>query len=93
MVVYVYRCPCRSEIEVTFPIGTAPAAVPCPGCGATSVRAFSAPMLTRTPAALSSRLERAERSAFEPEVVTSPPRRRAGGAVVAHPATGRLPRP
>lgn len=93
MAVYVYRCPCCSEIEITFPIGTAPASVPCPDCGAASVRAFSAPMLARTPAAMSTRLQRAERSAFEPEVVTSLPRRRTGGAAVAHPATSRLPRP
>ncbi len=93
MAVYVYRCPCCSEIEITFPIGTAPAAVPCPDCGAASVRAFSAPMLARTPAAISTRLQRAERSAFEPEVVTSLPQRRTGGAAVAHPATSRLPRP
>ncbi|WP_433368737.1 hypothetical protein [Streptosporangium sp. CA-115845] len=93
MTVYAYRCPYCSEIEVTFPIGTAPAAVPCPDCGVASVRAFSAPMLARTPAALSAQLQRAERSASEPEVVTSLPRRRAGGAVAAHPAASRLPRP
>jgi hypothetical protein len=93
MAVYVYRCPCCSEIEITFPIGTAPAAVLCPDCGAASVRAFSAPMLARTPAAMSTRLQRAERSAFEPEVVTSLPQRRTGSAAVAHPATSRLPRP
>ncbi|MEV4377290.1 zinc ribbon domain-containing protein [Streptosporangium sp. NPDC049644] len=93
MTVYAYRCPHCSEIEVTFRIGTAPAAVPCPDCGAASVRAFSAPMLARTPAAVAARLQRAERSASEPEVVTSLPRRRAGGAVAVHPATSRLPRP
>ncbi|MCA2185882.1 hypothetical protein LDL05_12495 [Nonomuraea cavernae] len=50
-------------------------------------------MLTRTPAAVSAQLRRAERSASEPEVVTSLPRRRAVGAVATHPATRRLPRP
>ncbi|PZG13222.1 transcriptional regulator [Nonomuraea aridisoli] len=93
MAVYAYRCPHCCEVEVAFPIGTAPAAVPCPGCGAPSARTFSAPMLTRTPAALSARLRRAERSASEPEVVTSVPRCRAPGPVADHPAARRLPRP
>ncbi|MET8003744.1 hypothetical protein [Nonomuraea glycinis] len=50
-------------------------------------------MLARTPAAVSAQLQRAERSAAEPEVVTSLPRRRGTGVVAAHPATRRLPRP
>ena len=78
MATYAYCCPHCSAIDVTFPIGTAPGAVACPDCGAASVRVFSAPMLARTPAALSAQLQRAERSASEPEVVTSLPRRRAG---------------
>ncbi|MEV4834584.1 FmdB family zinc ribbon protein [Nonomuraea sp. NPDC049486] len=93
MATYGYRCPHCRDIEVAFPIGTAPAAVRCPDCGATSTRMFSAPMLARTPAALAARLRRAERSASEPEVVTSLPPRRAPAAVPVHPATGRLPRP
>ncbi|MEU8251362.1 FmdB family zinc ribbon protein [Nonomuraea sp. NPDC048916] len=93
MATYGYRCPHCSDIEVAFPIGTAPAAVPCPDCGATSVRVFSTPMLARTPAAVSAQLQRAERSASEPEVVTSLPPRRTAGAVTIHPATSRLPRP
>ena len=93
MAIYGYRCPHCSDIEVAFPIGTATAAVPCPDCGATSVRAFSTPMLARTPAAVSAQLQRAERSAAEPEVVTSLPRRRGTASVAAHPATRRLPRP
>lgn len=76
MAIYAYRCPRCRDVEATFPIGTAPGTVPCPDCGATATRMLTAPMLTRTSAALSPRLERAERSAFEPDVVTSlPPRR------------------
>jgi putative FmdB family regulatory protein len=93
MAIYGYRCPHCADIEVAFPIGTAAASVPCPDCGATSVRVFSAPMLARTPAAVSAQVQRAERSAAEPEVVTSLPRRRATGVVAAHPATRQLPRP
>ncbi|GGO69327.1 hypothetical protein GCM10012289_30190 [Nonomuraea cavernae] len=93
MAIYGYRCPHCSDIDAAFPIGSAPADMPCPDCGATSVRVFSPPMLTRTPAAVSAQLRRAERSASEPEVVTSLPRRRAVGAVATHPATRRLPRP
>ncbi|GAA3646270.1 hypothetical protein GCM10022224_006270 [Nonomuraea antimicrobica] len=93
MAMYAYRCPHCREIGVTFPIGTAPGAVACPDCGAAAVRVFSAPMLTRTPSAVSAQIRRAERSAAEPEVVTSLPRRRAAGPVAVHPATSRLPRP
>ncbi|MEU8038238.1 hypothetical protein [Streptosporangium sp. NPDC049078] len=42
---------------------------------------------------MSTLLQHAERSAHEPEVVTSLPRRRTGRAVTTHPATSRLPRP
>lgn len=94
MAIYGYRCMQCADIEVAFPIGTAPATVPCPECGTTATRVFTPPMLNRTPAALSAAMQRAERSAYEPEVVTSlPPRRRAPARVATHPATRRLPRP
>lgn len=93
MAIYGYRCLNCADIEVAFPIGTAPATVPCPACGASSTRVFTAPMLTRTPTAIAAQMERAERTAFEPEVVTSVPPRRAAGTVAVHPATSRLPRP
>ncbi|MGW4641935.1 FmdB family zinc ribbon protein [Sphaerisporangium sp. NPDC004334] len=93
MATYGYNCPHCREVEVTFPIGTAPAEVSCPGCGAASARAFSAPTLVRTRAAVSAHMRRAERRASEPEVVTSLPGRRPRGAVALHPAAGRLPRP
>lgn len=94
MALYGYRCVHCAEIEVAFPIGTAPAAVSCPDCGATATRVFTAPMLARTPSAVRARVERAERTAYEPEVVTSPPPRRTTARPAAlHPATRRLPRP
>ncbi|HEX4814074.1 MAG TPA: zinc ribbon domain-containing protein [Nonomuraea sp.] len=93
MATYAYRCARCAEIELAFPIGAAPATAPCPDCGATAVRRFSPPALARTPAALCARLERAARSASEPDVVTSLPPRAAGRAAATHPAISRLPRP
>ena len=71
MAIYGYRCPHCSDIEVAFPIGTATAAVPCPDCGATSVRVFSTPMLARTRPPC--RLSCSARSAAPPSPRSSPP--------------------
>ena len=55
---YASQCPHCAGIDVTSPSGVAARAVPCPGCGAASVRVFSAPMSAHTPVALSDHLQR-----------------------------------
>ncbi len=92
MAMYEYRCAQHREFTRSFPIGEAASDVPCPACGARAVRVFSAPTLARTPRRVVQALERAEKSAEAPEVVSSvPPRRKPRRPV--HPAHARLPRP
>ncbi|MGC4806984.1 FmdB family zinc ribbon protein [Micromonospora sp. DT233] len=92
MATYEYRCQRDGSFDTALPIGTAGAAAPCPRCGRPAARVFTAPRLTRTPAALRHAIDRTERSAETPEVVTRVP----GGAPVrwsTNPAHARLPRP
>ncbi|NJC73128.1 zinc ribbon domain-containing protein [Planosporangium thailandense] len=94
MATYEYRCPRDGDFEVRFPIGAAAARVTCSACGADAARVFSAPLLTRTPQSLAAAIDRTERSAETPEVVTSvPPRPRPARRRQASPALARLPRP
>ena len=58
----------RSLAEVGEPTG-------CPCCGGEARRVYSMPNTKKVPAGLSKAMDRAEKSAHEPEVV----RRRAGG--------------
>ena len=44
----------------------------CPGCGAEARRVYSMPGVKRTDAGLSRAMDRAEKSAHEPEVVRRP---------------------
>jgi putative FmdB family regulatory protein len=73
MATYEYRCERCGLFDIDRAMGTAPRAMACPTCGAEAARVFSAPLLTRTPAALGKALAREERSGYEPEVVTRVP--------------------
>ncbi len=96
MVAYEFRCPEDGPLEVSAPMGHAPAAVACPHCDGEARRSFSAPMTRAGSAPARSLIEASERSASEPRVVstlpsraTGPPQRRAP----QNPALQRLPRP
>lgn len=52
----------------------------CPGCGAEARRVYTMPNTKRVPAGLSKAMDRAEKSAHEPETV----RRRVGGEEEKH---------
>ena len=94
MATYGYRCPRDGEFDVAFPIGTAAAHVPCDVCGGEAPRVYSAPLLARTPRPLTAAIDRAERSAEMPDVVSDlPARRPSPGRRQADPADARLPRP
>lgn len=94
MATYEYGCGRHRAFTVSFPIGQAPRAQPCPVCGAAAGRVVSAPALARTPRRLAAAYDRAGRSAEAPEVVSEVPgRRRSGQQAAAHPAHARLPRP
>lgn len=94
MASYQFMCGEHGGIELETAMGTAPPDLPCPDCGRQARRVFSAPMLGRTPRAVASAFERAERSADEPDVVTSLPSRagRAGQQRYTHdPKHRKLP--
>lgn len=97
MAIYEYRCDQDGVFEVTRPVGTAPESVTCSVCGAEARRVFSAPMVRRgSRSALAAAIEHAEKTRYEPDVVTSVPstgaRRRTPMAPLT-PALRRLPRP
>lgn len=75
MAIYQFMCDEHGGIELEAAMGTAPATLACPDCTCRARRVFSAPMLARTPRSVSTAHQNAERSADEPDVVTSlPPR-------------------
>lgn len=97
MATYEYRCDQDGVFEVTRPLGTAPESVTCPACGSEAQRIISLPMVRcGTRNAYVAAIENAEKSRYEPEVVTSVPSAGAKRPVrMARmtPALARLPRP
>lgn len=97
MAIYEYQCDQDGLFEITRPLGTAPESVACSVCGSEARRVFSIPMVRRGSRTASfAAIDHAEKSRFEPEVVTSLPstgaRRRTPMATLT-PALQRLPRP
>jgi hypothetical protein len=106
MATFTYRCAlpgcsvgasaADGLFDAAFPIGTAPARTGCPTCGSDAVRVFTAPALLSGGGQVRSAIERAEKSRFEPDVVTSLPPVRRGRptrSAPSNPALRRLPRP
>jgi len=77
MPTYAYSCPVCGEFEAWQPAAQSGEPVACPACRARSPRRYGPPNLRLTSASLRGAIDRSERSAYEPEVVASPPR---GGA-------------
>ena len=73
MATYQFRCDEHGRLEIEAAIGTAPPTLECPGCGHQAPRVFCAPMVVRSPRAMTQAFENAERSADEPNVVKSIP--------------------
>jgi hypothetical protein len=73
------------------------AGAPCPDCGALARRTFGAPALRTLGAGVRAALEKSERSADAPEVVTAVPSagrtRGRGVRYTTDPRHARLPRP
>ena len=80
MPIYEYRCDGCGPFEERLSFGEAGEAAACPGCGAEAGRVYTMPNTKRTPAGLSKAMDRAEKSAHEPEVE----RRPAGGSGGGH---------
>ena len=76
-------------------MGTAPAVVACPVCGAEARRVFTAPRLARGSPVRRALIERTERSSEQPDLVAAPPPGPPGrrADLAANPALSRLPRP
>lgn len=97
MAIYEYQCDRDGVFEISLPLGTAPQSTTCSVCGSEAKRVLSVPNLRRgSRTAVFAAIDRAEKSRFEPEVVTSLP---AAGArhrtptLPLTPTLARLPRP
>lgn len=96
MATYEYRCDQDGVFDVTRPFGTAPGSATCAACGGEARRVFSAPMLLSPQRAVVAAIDHAEKSRYEPEVVTSLPStgaRRRTPVLPLTPTLQRLPRP
>jgi putative FmdB family regulatory protein len=91
MATYEYLCPHCGLFDVHLPMGTAPPSRGCSRCERGARRVFSPPSFSRVHPALSTALDREERSRDEPEVVSRVPGGRRPRS--PHPALARLPRP
>jgi putative FmdB family regulatory protein len=93
---YDYRCDHDGVFEISRPLGTAPASVPCPACGRETRRVFTSPMLTSTPRELAGAIDHEEKTRHEPDIVTSlppAPARKRTPVLPLTPKLRRLPRP
>lgn len=70
---YLYQCRQCGPWEIQRPIGTAESTATCPVCGACGRRQYTAPLLSRTPQAVSMARAREEASRDTPVVTTSLP--------------------
>lgn len=95
MATYEYRCNQDGVFDITRPLGTAPESATCPTCGAEARRIISVPMFrSGSRSALFAAIEHADKSRYEPEVVTSLPSSGAPSRTIPLTPTLRgLPRP
>src|SRR5258708_8978842 len=66
---YEFRCENCGPFECRRPLDEVSVPMVCPKCQAVARRVYTAPGLVKTPPALAHGLYRAEKSAFEPEVI------------------------
>jgi len=66
---YEFRCENCGPFECWRPLDEVSVPMVCPKCQAVARRVYTAPGLVKTPPALAQGLYRAEKSAFEPEVI------------------------
>ncbi len=90
MVTYAYRCAEDGAFVAHRAMGRALAWEPCPACGAASRRVYSPPLLPRLPRPLRAAMDGAERSRYEPDVVSALPAARRARRAPVPPAARRL---
>lgn len=95
MATYTYRCDADGRVDVRLPIGTAPDTAPCPRCGGSAARVFTAPLLGFADRRRMAVIDHAESTRYEPEVVSAPTgaRRKRTPMAPPNPAFRGLPRP
>src|SRR5664279_4594314 len=97
MPLYEYRCDRDGDFEITRRLGTAPDTATCSACGGSARRIFSAAMIRNgSRAPYFAAIEHAEKSRYEPAVVSAlPPNsaRRSTPVLPLTPTLRRLPRP
>lgn len=69
MPLYEFRCENCGPFECRRPFDEAGVPMICPKCQAVARRVYTTPGLVKTPPALAQALYRAEKSAYEPEVI------------------------
>jgi putative FmdB family regulatory protein len=69
MPIYEFLCERCGPFDLWRSFDEAGAAQTCPVCRSVAKRVYSAPGFARTPPALASARDRAEKSAYEPEVI------------------------
>ena len=72
MPIYEFFCEDCGPFEERRSFEGAGEAAACPGCGADARRVYTMPNTKRVPAGLSTAMDRAEKSAHEPEVARRP---------------------
>lgn len=95
MPLYSFRCPVEHAFDMSFPLADVPGGTACPECGQQARRIPTAPRLSIAGTAAFGAVDRAARSAHEPDVVSAPPSRgpRAPQRVTYDPRHQKLPRP
>ena len=97
MTTYEYQCDEDGVFDVYLPLGTAPQSITCSVCGNEARRVFSVPTIKcgSRPGWVAA-IDHADKSRYEPEVVTSLPStgaRRRARVLPLTPTLRRLPRP
>lgn len=96
MALYEYQCVQHGVFEIIRPVGTAPDSAICSVCSSEAKRIVSVPVHFRGSRELLAAIDHAEKSRYEPEVVTSLPTtgvRKRTPVLPLTPTLKRLPRP
>lgn len=97
MAIFEYKCNQDGLISIHCHIGTAPKFIVCSLCGSEATRVLSVPMITgKAPKGYGEAIALAEKSRFEPEVVSSIPSRnkpRYSPKVLQNSTLRNLPKP
>ena len=92
---YGFRCPSGTEFDAVYSMALVPDSTECAHCGEQAKRLPGAPFLSNAGSSAFGLIDRAERSAHEPQVVSGSlpgSRRRPGTPTTRNPLHAKLPR-